>query len=261
MLRYAKTTFDKLQLDEDNVRRVYRNVGDLADTIAAHGLLQNLVVVELGAGEYLVKGGNRRYKAIELLLKTERWNPANEIPIAIVSSEDDAVFEQLIENIHREELSPWEAGARFNEIQDASGATQHEIAARIRKSQNYVSSCIRAHRLIHPNVIKKLEKIGPEVFTVKDLQKLCTLTNVFDEPDEQKQLAYLEQLLRPRRKRAPRSSWKTSELKDIVFGRYVKLKTMGDGRHTEVEHRVIRQVVAYLEGTTKKLKLGITNGN
>lgn len=257
MLRYTETTFDKLQLDEDNVRQVYRNIGDLAETIAEHGLLQNLVVTELPDGEFLVKGGNRRYKAIELLIRKERWEPGRKIPVAVVSAEDDAVFEQLIENIHREELMPWEAGARFNEIQDAHGATQHEIAARIRKSQNYVSICVRAHRLIHPNVVKKLEKIGPELITIKHIQALCALTNVLDEPEEQRQLAYLEQILRPRRKRAPRSSWKTSELKDTVFTRYVKLKTMGDGRHTEVEHRVIRQVVAYLEGSTKKLKLGI----
>jgi ParB family chromosome partitioning protein len=257
MLRYTETTFDKLQLDEDNVRRVYRNIGDLAETIHQHGLLQNLVVVELPAGEFLVKGGNRRYKAIDFLIRTERWETTRKIPIAVVSSEDDAVFEQLIENIHREELLPWEAGARFTEIQEGTGATQDEIAARIKKSQNYVSNCIRAHLLIHPNVIKKLEKIGPEFITIAALRKLCTLTTVLDEPDEKKQLAFLEQILRPRRKRAPRSSWKTSELKDTVFNRYVRLKTMGDGRHTETEHRVIRQVIAYLEGTTKKLKLQI----
>lgn len=258
MLTYTEAVFDDLVLDDQNVRRIYRNIIDLAETIESVGLLQNFVVMRLPEGKLLVRAGNRRYKAIEWLIRMDRWDKDRKIPIAIIVNpeNEDAVFEQLIENIQREDISQWEAGARFCEIMDATGLTQAEIGERVRKSQGHVSFCMRAHRYIHPNVIEKLNRIGPNIILRSQLLKFCTMLTPLEEPNEKKQLEYLEQILKPRKPRRERKYWKTSSLRDQVFRRYQKLKAMRTGRYTDDEHLIIRNMLAYLEGTVNKLKIG-----
>src|SRR3546814_2503719 len=64
-----------LSLSKDNVRKSNRDadLDSLADNIAAHGLLQNLVVTPLKkAGHFTVKAGGRRLRALQRLIDSGR---------------------------------------------------------------------------------------------------------------------------------------------------------------------------------------------
>src|SRR3546814_12288114 len=64
-----------LSLSKDNVRKSNReaDLASLAADIAAHGLLQNLVVTPLKkAGHFPVKAGGRRLRAPQLLIDHSR---------------------------------------------------------------------------------------------------------------------------------------------------------------------------------------------
>ena len=61
-----KVPLDRLRPDPNQARRTFQRITELADSIATHGLLTNLVVRELG-GVYEIKAGERRYRALKLL--------------------------------------------------------------------------------------------------------------------------------------------------------------------------------------------------
>lgn len=93
----------KLDEDPDNVRKEFdkKALSELADSIREVGIIQPLVVVPLGGGRYRIHAGARRFRAAQLA-GLER------VPAVTRETPDQARETQLIENIHREDLSPLE---------------------------------------------------------------------------------------------------------------------------------------------------------
>jgi ParB family chromosome partitioning protein len=108
----------------------------LARSIREVGVLQPVVVRRRDGGYELV-AGERRVRAARLAgLAT--------IP-AIVREGDDteSLREALIENIHREDLSPLELAAAFQELLEELGVTQEVVAERLGCSRAHVANTIR----------------------------------------------------------------------------------------------------------------------
>jgi ParB family chromosome partitioning protein len=123
----------------------------MARSIQEVGVLQPIVVRRLDNGYELVVG-ERRLRAAKLAgLAT--------VP-AIIRTTDDAesLREALIENIHRQDLSPLEQAAAFQELQDDLGVTQEELAQRLGHSRSHVANTIR---LLHlPPEVQRLVADG-----------------------------------------------------------------------------------------------------
>lgn len=83
-----------------NVRRVRATVGVewLAESIAAHGLLQNLTVRKGRKGKYEVVAGARRLGALRLLAKGGRLAEDADIPCNVRAAESDCEL-SLVENV------------------------------------------------------------------------------------------------------------------------------------------------------------------
>ncbi len=83
---------NKLVASRDNVRKtgVADGIGELAASIAAHGLLQSLVVRKAVRGKFAVIAGQRRHLALSLLI--ERGSIAADMPIpcTVLSKDADA---------------------------------------------------------------------------------------------------------------------------------------------------------------------------
>ena len=80
----------KLVPGQRNVRKTKpaMSIDELAASIAAHGLLQNLIVSEADKGRYSVEAGGRRLKALRKLAKAKTI-PGNEpIPCRVVPLDD-----------------------------------------------------------------------------------------------------------------------------------------------------------------------------
>lgn len=108
----------------------------LARSIREVGVLQP-VVVRRRDGGYEMVAGERRLRAAKLAgLAT--------IP-AIVREGDDSesLREALIENIHREDLSPLELASAFQELLEDLGVTQETVAERLGYSRAHVANTIR----------------------------------------------------------------------------------------------------------------------
>ena len=113
-----------------NVRKTGTTNGieELAASIEAHGLLQNLQVREAASGKFEVVAGGRRLAALKLLAKKKAL--AKDAPIACnVLDGEDAAEISLAENEMRQAMHPADQFEAFKALIDA-GQGIEDIAAR-----------------------------------------------------------------------------------------------------------------------------------
>ena len=111
-------------------------LNELANSIKEHGIIQPLILRDLGS-KYEIIAGERRYKASTIAGLTE-------VP-AIVGSMDDQTSAELalIENIQRKDLSAIEEAKSYKKILDMGNFTQEELAKRMGKSQSTIANKMR----------------------------------------------------------------------------------------------------------------------
>jgi ParB family chromosome partitioning protein len=108
----------------------------LARSIQEVGVLQP-VVVRARDGRFELVAGERRVRAARMAgLAT--------VPAVVREGANaESLREALIENIHREDLSPLELAAAFQELLDDLGATQESVARRLGYSRAHVANTVR----------------------------------------------------------------------------------------------------------------------
>src|SRR3546814_9645421 len=85
-----------LSLSKDNVRKSNReaDLASLAADIAAHGLLQNLVVTPLKkAGHFTVKAGGRRLRALQLLIDQSDLPTDHAVQVLVLNRSEEHTSE------------------------------------------------------------------------------------------------------------------------------------------------------------------------
>lgn len=111
-------------------------LNELSNSIKEHGIIQPLILRDLGS-KYEIIAGERRYKAASLAGLTE-------VP-AIIGSMDDQTSAELalIENIQRKDLSAIEEAKSYKKILEMGNFTQEELAKRMGKSQSTIANKMR----------------------------------------------------------------------------------------------------------------------
>lgn len=112
---------------------------ELSRSMEVYGLLQPIVVRELGKGKYELLAGERRFRAAQLL-KWER------IPCVVREGEttDRSKLElALLENLQRRDLNPIEEALAFKQLTEEYGMGQEEIAQQLGRSRVAVTNSIR----------------------------------------------------------------------------------------------------------------------
>jgi ParB family chromosome partitioning protein len=122
--------------DQPRVRFEEQPLAELAQSIAAHGVLQPILVERVGQ-RYRIIAGERRFRAAQRA-------GLQKIPAAIrAPDDDDRLTLALIENIQREDLSPLEEANAYRRIIDMTGMSQEELAARVGKHRSTVANSLR----------------------------------------------------------------------------------------------------------------------
>ncbi|MBO7150695.1 MAG: ParB/RepB/Spo0J family partition protein [Clostridia bacterium] len=112
-------------------------LSQLADSIAAHGVLQPIIVREIASGRYQIIAGERRWRASKLAGKTD-------IPCIIVDKDDlKAAQIALVENIQRENLNPLEEALAYRALAKEYEMTQEELSAQVGKSRSAIANSLR----------------------------------------------------------------------------------------------------------------------
>lgn len=134
-----KLRIDDIVLSGNNMRDDVGDIDELSWSIRKHGILQPLLVRPCSDGYELVFGHRR--------LAAARRAGLAEVPVIVKDlSDDEALEEMIVENVHRKHLSPLEEGWAFEKMVD-KGLTQYEVASRIGKSQTYVSNRLKVLEL------------------------------------------------------------------------------------------------------------------
>jgi ParB family chromosome partitioning protein len=112
-------------------------LAELAESIRAQGVIQPIVVRDLGGKRYEIIAGERRWRATRLAGLAE-------IP-AVVREVDDrtVVAMALIENIQREDLNPLEEATALQRLIDEFDLTHAQAAEAVGRSRAAVSNLLR----------------------------------------------------------------------------------------------------------------------
>lgn len=162
----------KLENHPQNVRKVYSDIDELADSIKAQGILQNLtVVLQPGESEkYFVVIGNRR-----LLAAKQAGLETAPCQIATMDEREQASV-MLLENIQRSDLTIYEQAQGFQMMLDL-GETEDTIAKKTGFSKTTIKHRLNIAKL-NQEELRKKEQDGTFQLTLKDLYELEKIKDV-----------------------------------------------------------------------------------
>ncbi|MBI2849209.1 MAG: ParB/RepB/Spo0J family partition protein [Chloroflexi bacterium] len=111
-------------------------LAELAASVAAHGVVQPLIVRTSGDGYELV-AGERRWRAAQMA-------GMEKVPVVIRDVPDEKMLQlALVENLQRENLNPLEEAAAFRQLIDDHRMTQEDLAEAVGKSRSHVANTLR----------------------------------------------------------------------------------------------------------------------
>lgn len=136
-----------------NVRKTgsREGIGELAASIKAHGLLQNLQVTRRTKGEYEVVAGGRRLAALKLLAKRKHIAQNYKTPCHVLDAEDAGEI-SLAENTVRVPMHPADQFTAFHALAE-TGKGHEEIAARFGVTASVVKQRLKLAS-VSPTLIK-----------------------------------------------------------------------------------------------------------
>ena len=127
-------------------------LGELADSISQHGVLQPLLVRPLPMGGYQLVAGERRWRA-------SRMAGLKEVPVIIKElSDTEAMQLAIIENLQREDLNPIEEAEGLQALIDKCGFNQEEVAISVGKSRPAITNSLRLLKL--PPEVRDMTREG-----------------------------------------------------------------------------------------------------
>ncbi len=120
----------------------------LTASVAELGVLQPILVREVGDERYELIAGERRWRAAK-----RAGLPS--IPVVVRTVDEVLSLEQaLVENLHREDLNPLEEAAAYQQLMEDFELTQEAVAQKVGKSRSAVANTLRLFQL--PPTIQRL---------------------------------------------------------------------------------------------------------
>jgi len=150
--RVMQLELEKIVPNKNQPRSRFKDetLDELAESIRQFGVLQPIIVRKIPDEEkYEIIAGERRFRATQK-------NELDTIPALVVEDVDDtsSLEMALIENIHRDNLSPMEQAYCYKQLIDEFNITHKEMSERIGKSRTAITNTMRLLTL--PLEVQKL---------------------------------------------------------------------------------------------------------
>ncbi|MDQ0991874.1 ParB/RepB/Spo0J family partition protein [Streptomyces sp. V3I7] len=148
---FAELPLDSITPNSRQPREVFDEdaLQELVTSIQEVGLLQPVVVRQLGAGRYELIMGERRWRAC-------REAGLEAIPAIVRATDDEKLLlDALLENLHRAQLNPLEEAAAYDQLLKDFNCTHDQLADRIGRSRPQVSNTLRLLKL-SPSVQRRV---------------------------------------------------------------------------------------------------------
>ena len=230
--------------NESQPRKTFddEKIGELADSIQEHGLIQPIVLRKSGKG-YEIVAGERRWRAC-------RKAGLKEIPCIVKElTDEENMLLAIIENMQREDLNPVEEAEGLNQMIVTYGLTQAEVSKSVGKSRPYITNALRLLKL--PEAIREMLSEGQ--LTTGHARAIAGISS------KEKQLKIAEKVIKegmsvreleklikedgaPAKKPAKRRAEKNADVKRVeedlktVLGTKVNLAQSGKKGKIEIEY-------------------------
>ncbi|MEU5399652.1 ParB/RepB/Spo0J family partition protein [Streptomyces sp. NPDC005963] len=143
---FAEVPIDAITPNPRQPREVFDEdaLAELVTSIKEVGLLQPVVVRQLGPERFELIMGERRWRAC-------REAGLERIPTIVRHTDDEKLLlDALLENLHRAQLNPLEEAAAYDQLLKDFNCTHDQLADRIGRSRPQVSNTLRLLRLSAP---------------------------------------------------------------------------------------------------------------
>ncbi|MFD7815088.1 ParB/RepB/Spo0J family partition protein [Streptomyces sp. NPDC059785] len=175
---FAELPLDSITPNPRQPREVFDEdaLAELVTSIKEVGLLQPVVVRQLGPGRYELIMGERRWRAC-------REAGLDAIPAIVRATEDEKLLlDALLENLHRAQLNPLEEAFAYDQLLKDFNCTHDQLADRIGRSRPQVSNTLRLLKL-SPAVQRR---VAAGVLSAGHARALLSV----DDSEEQDRLAH-----------------------------------------------------------------------
>ncbi|ATL29074.1 ParB/RepB/Spo0J family partition protein [Streptomyces formicae] len=175
---FAELPLDSIKPNPRQPREVFDEdaLAELVTSIKEVGLLQPVVVRQLGPARYELIMGERRWRAC-------REAGLERIPAIVRATDDEKLLlDALLENLHRAQLNPLEEAAAYDQLLKDFNCTHDQLADRIGRSRPQVSNTLRLLKL-SPAVQRR---VAAGVLSAGHARALLSV----DDSEEQDRLAH-----------------------------------------------------------------------
>jgi ParB family transcriptional regulator, chromosome partitioning protein len=171
---------EDLDANPDQPRRSMDDLSELVASIREKGVLEPILVRQVGS-RFQIIAGERRYRAA-----TEAG--LGEIPCVVRNCSDVEVLEiALIENLQRKDLTPFEEADGLKTLADSHGYTHERMAEKLGKSRSSITEILSLTAI--PEEVRLLCRLA-------DIQSKSLLLQIVRQSDPQKMIALIERLQR-----------------------------------------------------------------
>jgi ParB family chromosome partitioning protein len=151
----------QIERDPDQPRKELGDLEGLIASIGRYGILQPPVVTETETNQYRLLAGERRLTAAKELGHTT-------ITVIVRTVEEQQRgYLQLVENLQREDLDPFEQAESFRKLMEEYGIGEEQLGARVGKSQDHVSRALTIASNIPPEIREEYyatsRKVSPSI--------------------------------------------------------------------------------------------------
>ncbi|MER6975889.1 ParB/RepB/Spo0J family partition protein [Streptomyces carpinensis] len=174
---FAEIPLDSITPNPRQPREVFDEdaLAELVTSIKEVGLLQPVVVRQLGPERYELIMGERRWRAC-------REAGLEAIPAIVRATDDEKLLlDALLENLHRAQLNPLEEAAAYDQLLKDFNCTHDQLADRIGRSRPQVSNTLRLLKL--PAAVQS--RVAAGVLSAGHARALLSV----EDPEEQNRLA------------------------------------------------------------------------
>jgi ParB family transcriptional regulator, chromosome partitioning protein len=143
---------DRITPDPTQPRKHFpeKSIQELAASIVQHGVIQPLTVSCAGSSDvFTIITGERRYRAAYRAGLTH-------LPCIVLDDlrEQERFYHQLVENLHREDIAPFEEAEAFRLLAEKFRLKHIDIAQIVAKSRSYVTKTMSLARI--PESVRSL---------------------------------------------------------------------------------------------------------